>query len=322
MTLSSLSQGVLVTGGAGFIGSHTVDALLHDNIPVTVLDNLSTGKLSNLNLKSRKLRFIEGDILDYPRVQEALKGCAAVLHLTALPSVPRSIEDPVYSHAVNTQGFLHILQAIYEARRPIRLVYASSSAVYGNSLMLPCCDEQTLHSDVLSPYALQKVHNEQYASLYDRLFELPALALRYFNVYGSRQDPKSPYSGVISLFLDRYGQGLPLTVYGDGNQSRDFIHIDDVVRANYLALSGNYSGVLNIATGVPQTLNHLLSFIEETGGQKAEVSYTAARLGDIEASYAAIHKAKQFLGFHHTIALRDGIRQLMSEEIRMKYAKN
>ncbi len=131
MTAFSLTQGVLITGGAGFIGSHTVDALLRENIPVTVLDNLSTGRRSNLNLQAPLLKFIEGDVLNYSRVREALQGVAAVLHLTALPSVPRSIEDPVYSHAVNTQGFLHVLQAIHESRRPIRLVYASSSAIYG-----------------------------------------------------------------------------------------------------------------------------------------------------------------------------------------------
>ncbi len=264
---------------------------------------------------------IEGDVLDYSCVRQALEGVAAVLHLTALPSVPRSIEDPVYSHAVNTQGFLHVLQAIHESHRPIRLVYASSSAIYGDSQALPCCDEQALHSEVLSPYALQKVQNEQYARLYERLFKIPALALRYFNVYGLRQDPQSIYSGVISRFLERYKTGQALTLYGDGSQSRDFIHVEDVVRANCLALSGTYAGALNIATGMPETLARLLSYIEDAGGQKAKVVYESARLGDIHASYAATKKAEQFLGFRHQIPLREGIRQLMTQE-RTHHARN
>jgi UDP-glucose 4-epimerase len=204
-----------------------------------------------------------------------------------------------------------VLQAVRETQKPIRLVYASSSAIYGDAQKLPCCDDQAPSPAMLSPYALQKAQNEQYAALYDRLFQVRSLALRYFNVYGSRQDPQSVYSGVISRFLDRYNQGLDLTIYGDGSQLRDFIHVDDVVRANCLALEGDYSGVLNIATGEPETLNSLLSYIEETGGQRAQLCYLAARLGDIHASYAATQKAEQHLGFRHLISLREGIRRLM-----------
>ena len=249
--------------------------------------------------------------MDDSALAKALDGCAAVLHLTALPSVPRSIEDPIHSHSVNTVGFLQVLQAIREAQRPIRLVYASSSAIYGESKTLPCCDEDFSSRAVLSPYALQKVQNEQYAELYTKLFKIHSLALRYFNVYGARQDPQSIYSGVISRFLDRYKQGQTVTIFGDGRQSRDFIHVEDVARANCLALQGAYSGVLNIATGVPETLSKLVSYIEETGGQKATVEFAAARLGDIHTSYAATQKAKQYLDFRHQISLRDGIQQLM-----------
>jgi len=313
MTAISLTRGVLITGGAGFIGSHTADALLRKNIPVTVLDNLSTGKRSNLNLQAPLLRFIEGDVLDYATVQQAVQDCDAVLHLTALPSVPQSIEDPVHSHAVNTQGFLHVLQAIRETQRPLRLVYASSSAIYGDATDLPCSDTTSLSGAVLSPYALQKAQNEQYAALYDRLFNVRSLALRYFNVYGPRQDPQSLYSGVISRFLARYQQGDSLTVFGDGSQLRDFIHVEDVARANCLALESSASGILNIATGVPETLNQLLSYIEETGGQTAAVVYAPARLGDIHASYAATQKAEQHLNFRHQIPLREGVHRLMRE---------
>ncbi len=306
-----MKRGALITGGAGFIGSHTVDALLEKKVPVTVLDNLSTGRLDNLNLKSPLLRFIEGDVLDYATVTQAVDACDAILHLTALPSVPKSIEDPVRSHAVNTLGFLHILQAIRETQRPIRLVYASSSAIYGEAKNLPCCDAVSVSSVVLSPYALQKVQNEQYAGLYQQLFGIPSLALRYFNVYGPRQDPQSVYSGVISRFLERYKKGQEMTVFGDGSQARDFIHVKDVVRANCLALLGSASGALNIATGVPETLNKLVSYIEEVGAQTADRVYAPVRQGDIHTSYARTQKAEEELGFRYEVSLREGVKQLM-----------
>lgn len=309
-----MTGGVLITGGAGFIGSHTVDALLKKNMAVTVLDNLSTGKLANLNLNSPLLRFIEGDVLDYPTVLNAVKDCTAILHLSALPSVPKSIEDPIYSHAVNTLGFLHILQAVREVQRPLRLVFASSSAIYGDAAVLPCSDEFSLNSTVLSPYALQKIQNEQYAALYQRLFGIQSLALRYFNVYGPRQDPQSVYSGVISRFLDCYKQGREATVFGDGTQARDFIHVDDVARANCLALEGKVSGALNIATGVPETINQLLSYLEEAGSEKLAFVYAAARQGDIHTSYARTDKAQQELDFCYQVSLREGVRQLMHAE--------
>jgi len=306
------TQHILITGGAGFIGSHTVEALLQKNIPVTVFDNLSSGKHSNLNLKSSLLRFIEGDVLDYSALIKAAEACTGILHLAALPSVPRSIDDPVHSHAVNTQGFLHVLQVIRELRRPLRLVYASSSAVYGEAKVLPCSDQAHLGKEVLSPYALQKVQNEQYAELFAKLYGIQSLALRYFNVYGPRQDPQSVYSGVISRFMDLYQQEQALSIYGDGRQSRDFIHVEDVARANVLALAGNYHGVLNIATGVPETLNKLVTYIEECGGQKAKLESLPPRLGDIHASYAATQKAEQYLDFCYQISLREGIERLIS----------
>ncbi|HSW71043.1 MAG TPA: NAD-dependent epimerase/dehydratase family protein [Gammaproteobacteria bacterium] len=312
MTSIPMRKSILITGGAGFIGSHTADLLLQKNIPVTVLDNLSTGKKSNLNLSSPLLHFIQGDVLDYPSLVQALENCEAVLHLAALPSVPQSIKDPLHTHSVNTLGFLHLLQAIRELQRPIRLVYASSSAIYGNTTTLPCSDELVLQPVLLSPYALQKKQNEQYADLYARLFEIPSLALRYFNVYGPRQDPASVYSGVISRFLAQYQAGRQFTIFGDGTQARDFIHVEDVAKANYLALQGTYQGVLNIATGAPETLNKLVSYIEDLGKQKIGRAYTAPRQGDIHLSYAKTNKAEQALGFHYQIPLREGIRQLLS----------
>jgi len=304
------SSSILITGGAGFIGSHTVNLLLKKNKAVTVLDNLSTGKLSNLDLKSPLLRFVEGDVTHYSALLEEVKQCESILHLAALPSVPQSIEDPIGTQAVNMNGFLHVLQAIREVSRPIRLVYASSAAVYGNSPLLPCCDETFLKYPVLSPYALQKIQDEQYADLYARLFNIPSLALRYFNVYGEGQDPQSVYSGVISRFLSRYQQKEKITLFGDGEQSRDFIHVSDVARANVLALECEYNGVLNIATGKAETLRNLVSYIEEKNKGKIEVEMKAPRPGDIRTSYAAIIKAKQYLHFQSEISLKTGIGQL------------
>src|SRR3990167_9899318 len=214
--LVSMLQRILVTGGAGFIGSHTVELLLQQGKQVVVLDNLSYGKQANLNLQHPDLEFIEGNILEYPLLVDLLSSCDAVLHLAALSSVQQSIEHPIYSFQVNTQGFLHVLQAVYKAKRPIRLVYASSAAVYGNLAQLPCREDQPLMGLPLSPYALQKMHNEQYAHLYKELHGIPSLGLRYFNVYGQRQDPQSPYSGVISRFVDSYLKDHELTLFGDG----------------------------------------------------------------------------------------------------------
>ena len=306
------SARILVTGGAGFIGSHTVDALLRENREVVVLDNLFSGRLNNLDLAHPNLEFVEGDVLEYPLLVDLLTGCDAVLHLAAIASVPLSIEKPIYSFQVNTQGFLHVLQAVYEAKRPIRLVYASSAAVYGEAAVLPCLDTKPLDGVVLSPYALQKRHIEQYADLYQRLHGTKSLGLRYFNVYGERQDPASPYSGVISRFLSLYQQDKALTIFGDGQQSRDFIHVQDVARANCLALQSDYAGQLNIATGQSETLLDLIQSIEAAGGRRANLTFAPASAGDIQSSYAATQLALQQIDFCYTIALGQGMRRMVS----------
>lgn len=304
---------ILITGGAGFIGSHTVDLLLQTGVRVIVYDNLSTGKLTNLDLFHPNLEFQPGDILNYPALLAQIKRCDAVLHLAALPSVPKSIEDPINSLKVNTQGFLHVLQAIREAGKSIRLVYASSAAVYGSESALPCSDEPAnLSHAVLSPYALEKANSERYAELYARLFGIQSLALRYFNVYGPRQDPESPYSGVIAKFIERYQKEEDITIWGDGKQSRDFIYVADVARANVAALQSEYVGVLNVATGIPETLLNLLHYIEQVGGSAAQKNFVAGRVGDIRDSYASIHKAKTNLSFQHTTSLAQGIKLLMA----------
>lgn len=298
---------VLVTGGAGFIGSHSVDLFLQEGLEVVVLDNLFTGKIENLNLRHPNLEFIEGDVLELPLLEDLLIDCDALLHLAAVASVQQTISDPIYSFQVNTQGFLHVLQAVYKAQRPIRLVYASSAAVYGNATTLPCRDDMPLAAKAPSPYALQKIHDEEYADLYANLHDVKSLALRYFNVYGPRQDPNSPYSGVVNRFLDAYKNDVPLTVYGDGHQSRDFIYVSDVARANLLALKSDYQGALNIATGEPQTLLQLISYIELAGGKPAKIHYEPERPGDIKASYGSTESAAAHLGFKYSIPLSDGI---------------
>jgi UDP-glucose 4-epimerase len=313
-THGKLPQRILVTGGAGFIGSHTTELLLSLGAYVVVLDNLSSGKLTNLNLQHPNLEFIEGDVLEFPFVAELIAGCDAVLHLAAISSVPQSIEEPIYSFQVNTQGFLHILEAVRKANRAIRLVYASSAAVYGNTTNLPCDDSAPLYGIPLSPYALQKRHDEDYALMYAQLHGIPSLALRYFNVYGLRQDPSSPYSGVISRFLDAYQKSSPLTIFGDGLQSRDFIAVSDVAAANVLALRNDFAGALNIATGVPETLLDMVKYIEQAGTHPAQLSHAPERAGDIRSSYAAVKMAERHLGFKSTLSLQKGMAQLIKHQ--------
>lgn len=306
------SQHVLVTGGAGFIGSHTVDALLASGRQVTVLDNLSSGKILNLPMTHPDLNFVEGDVLEYPLLVDLLHDVDAVLHLAAIASVPRSIEYPAYTLQVNTLGLLHVLQAVRESGRAIRVVYASSAAVYGDAPTLPCDDEKRLMAPPLSPYALQKLNCEQYAALYETLHQQPSFGLRYFNVYGERQDPGSPYSGVISRFLDAYRAGEPLKVFGDGSQRRDFIHVSDVVRANCLALESTLSGVANIATGQPQTLLQLIEYMSLSGKLPLRHEFLPPRVGDIHDSYATTLLANRLFGFSATVSLKTGIAQLVN----------
>lgn len=301
---------IVVTGGAGFIGSHTVDLLLKKNYHVIVLDNMSTGKLSNLDMFHPHLEIIQCDILDQTRLAKEIARCQIVLHLAALPSVPKSIEDPLHSHHINTLGFLQLLEAIRLNATPVRLVYASSAAVYGNLETPPCSDADALPEHVLSPYALEKANNERYAALYSALYGIKSLGLRYFNVYGPRQDPKSPYSGVIAKFMSDYSANEMITVFGDGEQSRDFIYVEDIANANVLALESDYHGVLNIATGVPETLNSLIHYIEKTGNHPAKTQYLPVRAGDIPRSYAAIQKAEEALQFRYSLSLAEGIKRL------------
>lgn len=301
---------ILVTGGAGFIGSHTVDTLLENNFKVTVYDNFSTGKLSNLNVFDSRLEVIQGDILDYSNLKKAIARCDTVLHLAALASVPKSIEDPILSHNVNLMGFLNVLQIIREMDISKRIVYASSAAVYGNAEILPCSEDAPI-GRALSPYALEKADTERYADLFSHLFKMRTLGLRYFNVYGDRQDPSSPYSGVISRFIAAFQKSEPLTIYGDGEQSRDFIHVKDVARANLMALESHVEGVLNIATGTAETLNDMLKYLSKLGHRPIPHEFAPKRMGDIAHSYASVLKAKENLKFVAELSLEQGLQKLI-----------
>jgi UDP-glucose 4-epimerase len=300
---------VLVTGGAGFIGSHTVDLLLAENIPVRVLDNLSSGHRSNLPDSHPLLEFVEGDITNCGTVKEVMQGVSHCLHLAAQVSVEASIEDPVNSAMQNIIGFINI-QNSAQNEGVERLVYASSAAIYGEPSEIPLPeDTQKLQ---LSPYGLEKQVNEEYADLYRRSFGFSSLGLRFFNVYGPRQDPKSPYAGVIALFVDRISQGRSLSIYGDGKQTRDFIYVGDVAEAILAALACQLSGACNIATGRQITLLELIEVLSAITGNQCEVSFESARDGDIRHSLANVERMHRELGISAQTAIEQGLTQLLS----------
>ena len=297
---------VLVTGGAGFIGSHSVDHLLQSGARVRVLDNFSTGKRGNLT-PHPLLEIMEGDIRDRATVDRALAGIDHILHLAAQVSVAASMEEPLASADVNVGGFLNVLDAA-RRHRVRRMVYASSAAVYGVPARLPLHEEDPALP--LSPYGLEKSINDQYAALYQEIYGQSAMGMRYFNVFGPRQDPSSPYSGVISLFMRRLKDGQPLGVNGDGLQTRDFIFVGDVAAANVLALQGDMGGVCNVATGHTVTLLQMIEELGRAAGHKPEVVHGAPRAGDIRHSSADNRRLRTQLGLERFTSLRDGLARL------------
>lgn len=304
----SSSMFALVTGGAGFIGSHCVDALLAAGARVRVLDNLSTGKTANLQ-RHAQLEFIEGDIREAAAVARAFAGgITHVLHLAAQVSVAASCEQPLDSASQNLTGFLNILDAarLSGARK---FVYASSAAVYGTPAQLPLNENSPVLP--LSPYGLEKSINDQYARLYGSLYGTSAMGMRFFNVYGPRQNPGSPYSGVISIFADRIRRGDGLIINGDGGQTRDFIYVGDVARANLAALQSQAVGICNVATGTSVTLLDLVNALGEAAGRKAEVRFGPERAGDIRDSAADPRRMREELGVTQTTPLAVGLRTLL-----------
>lgn len=299
---------VLITGGAGFIGSHTADLLLKQGIPVRVLDNLSSGHRHNLPDSNPLLEFIEGDITDASTVNEAMKGVSHCLNLAAQVSVVASLEDPQFSAMQNIIGFVNVLIAA-QKNNIEKLVYASSAAIYGEPSEIPLTEAASKAQ--LSPYGLEKQVNEEYADMYQRIYGIASLGQRYFNVYGPRQDPKSPYAGVIALFVDRIAQGADLTVYGDGLQTRDFIYVGDVARANVEALKSQVTGACNIATGKQTTLLDLIEVLSEIAGQSCKVTHVAPREGDIQHSLANPAKMNNELGFIAETSIHQGLLKLI-----------
>jgi nucleoside-diphosphate-sugar epimerase len=289
---------VLVTGGAGFIGSNLTEGLLKKGHRVRVLDNFSSGKKENLIFNERysTLEIIEGDIRDLTLCQRSLKDIEYVFHQAALPSVQRSVEDPLNSNSVNVEGTLNILISARGAGVK-KVIYASSSSIYGDTPILP--KKEDMPPNPLSPYALQKYVGEKYCSLFFQLYGLETISLRYFNIFGPKQDPTSIYSAVIPRFIDALVKGDPPIIFGDGEQSRDFTYIDNVVQANLLAMAtGHLHGeVVNIACGKRISLNQLLGILKNILSSKVSPIYQEPRMGDVKHSLADISKGKQLLNY-------------------------
>ena len=299
---------VLVTGGAGFIGSNLTEALLQRGHFVRILDDFSTGKRENLIFDKAypSPEVIKGDIREFSTCQKAVKGIEYVFHQAALPSVQRSIEDPETSNAINVGGTLNILLAAREEKVK-RVIYASSSSVYGDTPTLPKHEE--MPPDPLSPYALQKYIGEQYCRLFYQLYGLDTISLRYFNIFGPKQDPNSLYSAVIPKFIDALLQGRPPIIFGDGEQSRDFTYIENVVQANLLAMSAEHlhGEAINIACGKRISLNQLLNVLKEILGSKLSPIYQEPRQGDVKHSLADICKGKEILNYEPAVGIEIGL---------------
>jgi nucleoside-diphosphate-sugar epimerase len=306
----------LVTGGAGFIGSHLAEALLRRGESVVILDNFATGRRENVTAALAARRpgapeaiVIEGDVRDPAAMQQAMRGVTHVLHQAALASVPRSIADPLASHEVNATGTLNLLLAAREAG-VARFVYASSSSAYGDSPTLP--KVETMATAPLSPYAIAKLTGEQYCRVFTSLYGVSTIALRYFNIFGPRQDPKSQYAAVVPRFLTAAFEGRPPIVYGDGRQSRDFTYIDNAVDANLKACDAPEASAgraYNVACGKSATLLEMLALIARIAGVTVRPTHEPGRAGDVRDSLADITAAREGLGYEPSVDLEEGLRR-------------
>ena len=302
-----LTGTALVTGGAGFIGSHIAAALMAGGARVRVLDDLSTGHRENLEEIGGDLDFIEGSVADEALLNKILDGVEVVFHEAAIPSVPRSVEAPKQTHVASVDGTFSLLVAARD-KGVRRVVYAASSSAYGDQPTLPKAEQML--PDPLSPYAVAKLVGEYYCQVFTRVYGLETVSLRYFNVFGPRQDPGSQYSGVVSRFISALLSGEQPVIYGDGEQSRDFTYIDNVVAANLSAASakGASGKVINVANGQRITLNELLAELKDlTGKQDVTAEYRDPRVGDVKHSLADITLAQEFLAYESKVGLREGL---------------
>lgn len=299
----------LVTGGAGFIGSNLVDGLISRNFRVRVLDNLSTGKRENLAHLGSRVEFIRGDIRSDKDLQKAVRGVSYVFHMAAIPSVPQSVAQPIETHEVNVTGTLKLLEASCKAGVK-RFIDASSSSIYGATRTFP--SGETDLPRPTSPYAASKIMGEYYCRNYSELYGLETVALRFFNVYGPRQNPRSRYANVIPIFLKCLLDGVPPEVHWDGKQSRDFVYVDDVVAANLLAMKkpGVSGEVFNVGTHSEARVMDCLAAIQKILGlKKVKIRYTPKREGDVRRTFADITKARRRLGYRPSVDFKEGMRR-------------
>lgn len=296
----------LVSGGAGFIGSHIVEALVNKGEDIVVLDNLSTGKKKNIEPFLDKIKFIEGDICDFDIVKKSIEGVDYVLHQAAISSVPRSLENPLFTNKVNVEGTLNLLVAAKE-NCVKKFVFASSSSVFGNPQRFPV--KESYVPSPLSPYAVSKFSGELYGKVFNELFNLPFVVFRYFNVFGERQEPFSQYSAVIPKFIIDMLKGQRPVIFGDGNQSRDFCYVKNVVNANLLVINSEKATgkVYNIACGKTYTLIKLVDYLNEIIGTNIKPIFAPPRQGDIKLSYASIESAKKDFNYKIEVYFKEGL---------------
>ncbi len=305
---TSQSGRVLISGGAGFIGSHLVEALLAEGRPVRVVDNLATGHRSNLEHLAGRFEWIEGDLADFEVCAEATRDVESVLHQAAIPSVPRSVAEPLQSHASGPTATLNLLEAARLAGAR-RFVFAASSSAYGDTEDLP--KHEGMVPNPLSPYAAGKLAGEHYVRVYARTMGLDGVSLRYFNVFGPRQDPSSPYSGVISLFARWMAEGRRPVIFGDGSQTRDFTYVANVVRANLAALKAEHplnGEALNVGTGRRISLLDLVASLNSALGTELDPEFRPARVGDVRDSQASLDRIGAVLGYEPSVGFEEGLR--------------
>ena len=304
---------ILITGGAGFIGSNIVDYLVANGYKhITVLDNLETGNIKNIqqHIDSKKIQFIQGSISDYDTCLAATKGQDVILHQAALGSVPRSIANPLATHKTNVTGFINMLEAA-KINNVKRVVYASSSSVYGDDMNMPKKEEVV--GNPLSPYAVSKKTNELYAAVFASTYQMEIIGLRYFNVFGPKQNPAGPYAAVIPIFIDKLLSNTAPTIFGDGTVTRDFTYVENVIQANLLAAftqnKDAVNQVYNIAYGATTSLNKLFELIATDLKSDVKVIYGDKRKGEIKDSFASVDKAKNLMGYKPLVSLEDGIKK-------------